>query len=323
MWAAWNAHGTSAGQVTDKGSFPLTSLLNILAGGSVLLMDASFEAEHAVKDAIDARERNETLRGAIAATIKRQYFVSAVVVFGKPEATLAVSKWLAENTWKCSLAVYRFECTGEELLRTFSFLSAHSSWAMRQDTSHYQLPHQINEYLFLGDYACATNPLLIEHLGVTCIVNASGGFANVFEDKARYLDVNIWDSPSANVKEHFAAAIAFIDEARARNEKVLSHCAAGISRSTTIVLAYLMAREGMTLRASYLHVKGIRSIVQPNCGFVRQLIEFEEELFGKNSVMLPDDVNLSYFGLSDLIRLEWQRSGEKMDDEMKKLLADD
>jgi hypothetical protein len=52
-------------------------------------------------------------------------------------------------------------------------------------------------------------------------------------------------------------------------------CAAGISRSATLVLAYLMKREGLSLPVACTLVRSVRPIVQPNHGFMWQLVEFE------------------------------------------------
>jgi hypothetical protein len=320
MFGHWNNDDGEG--LRDKGIFPMTAFLNTLADGNCILLDATFDPQHAVKDALDARQPGEELANKMRDVIKKRYFISNVAVFGgSVEAVSAAAEWVKAQAWKRSFAICRFHNSGEEVIRTFSFLSADSTFKASLE-SFSNIPHQINEYLFLGDYSCATNPMIVDQLGVRHIVNASGGFSNAFSaDKVRYLEVNIWDTPSANIAEHFEAAIAFIDEARKRNERVLSHCAAGISRSTSIVLAYLMAREGMTLRAAFLHVKGIRSIVQPNCGFVKQLIAFEKEVHGTNSVLMPVDHRASYFGLSELIRLELEQTNS-LTAEMKRVLDD-
>ena len=53
---------------------------------------------------------------------------------------------------------------------------------------------------------------------------------------------------------------------------------AGMSRSVTIVTAYLMKRKGWDLRYALGHVKAKRPIAQPNLGFMRQLQEYESAL---------------------------------------------
>jgi atypical dual specificity phosphatase len=62
--------------------------------------------------------------------------------------------------------------------------------------------------------------------------------------------------------------------------QILVHCFAGISRSPTVVAAYLMKRKGMTLKAALGQIIRVRPQVSPNAGFLKQLKEMEMELFG-------------------------------------------
>jgi protein-tyrosine phosphatase len=56
------------------------------------------------------------------------------------------------------------------------------------------------------------------------------------------------------------------------------HCLAGVSRSVSLVLAYLIKHRGMTYRDAYDLIKGRRRIIHPNDGFIEQLKRFEREL---------------------------------------------
>ena len=63
--------------------------------------------------------------------------------------------------------------------------------------------------------------------------------------------------------------------------RVLVICWAGVSRSATLVLAFLMQYRKMTLRGAVRQLKLVRNI-QPNRGFLVQLVRFEEELRSEN-----------------------------------------
>lgn len=63
--------------------------------------------------------------------------------------------------------------------------------------------------------------------------------------------------------------------------KVLVHCHVGVSRSATLVLAYLMLKQNLTLVEAICAVKESRGVI-PNRGFLRQLIKLDEQLFGKH-----------------------------------------
>lgn len=78
----------------------------------------------------------------------------------------------------------------------------------------------------------------------------------------------------------FASSFDFIDEGL-KNGNVLIHCYAGISRSTTILTAYLMRKNQWTCRETLAMIKKIRSVIGPNRGFMAQLRKFEASLNGK------------------------------------------
>ncbi len=62
------------------------------------------------------------------------------------------------------------------------------------------------------------------------------------------------------------------------NAAVLVHCGAGVSRSATLVVAYLMRRFTWPAERARAHCLARRSLVNPNQGFWRQLCAFEAEL---------------------------------------------
>lgn len=59
---------------------------------------------------------------------------------------------------------------------------------------------------------------------------------------------------------------------------VFVHCKAGISRSATSVISYLMKKYSWTLSKTTTFVKSRRSVICPNFGFTRQLQEWEKML---------------------------------------------
>ncbi|KAG7282723.1 hypothetical protein CRUP_017649 [Coryphaenoides rupestris] len=81
-----------------------------------------------------------------------------------------------------------------------------------------------------------------------------------------------------------APARCTTEEARQTAKGVLVHCQAGVSRSATVVIAYLMKHTLMTMTDAYKYVRGRRPVVSPNLNFMGQLLEFERDL---NSGVTP------------------------------------
>ncbi|KAK0753690.1 protein-tyrosine phosphatase-like protein, partial [Schizothecium vesticola] len=71
-------------------------------------------------------------------------------------------------------------------------------------------------------------------------------------------------------------AIPFLQAAVEAGKRVLVHCHQGRSRSVSLVVAYLMATEHLSLDEALRAVQLARPIAQPNFSFMRQLRQFEE-----------------------------------------------
>lgn len=77
--------------------------------------------------------------------------------------------------------------------------------------------------------------------------------------------------------------ISLVDQVKSQNGKVLVHCQAGVSRSATICIAYLMATRRLRMEEAYKYVKSRRRIVSPNFNFMGQLLTFENQIFPASS----------------------------------------
>ena len=77
-----------------------------------------------------------------------------------------------------------------------------------------------------------------------------------------------------NIIQYFKECIEFIEKA----DKIFIHCMCGVSRSSTIVIAYLMWKTYCSYYNSYFFVKSRRPFIDPNDGFVKQLKMFEDLL---------------------------------------------
>ena len=86
--------------------------------------------------------------------------------------------------------------------------------------------------------------------------------------------IHIDDLYSENIIKYFKECIDFIET----SEKIFIHCECGVSRSATIVIAYLMWKTHSTFNEAYLFVKKTRPEIDPNNGFRKQLNIFHKLL---------------------------------------------
>ena len=177
---------------------------------------------------------------------------------------------------------YSSMCTNPEPVASLPILFSPTSPELNVDIDT-ALVSEILPHVLIGNQRDASDREILAKLGVTHIINVTSQLPLHFEDDGiTYKRLPASDSGSQNLKQYFKEAIDFIDDVRECNGRVLVHCQAGVSRSPTIVIAYLMARSHKTLAEAFAYVKDRRNIVAPNLNFMGQLLEFEQ-----NSVQLP------------------------------------
>ncbi|WP_298330854.1 dual specificity protein phosphatase [Asticcacaulis sp.] len=150
-------------------------------------------------------------------------------------------------------------------------------------------PARIMPYLYVGDMEYASNDAWRAKHKITHVIHATATCicAPNFEqrDLVEHLDdrnlrVRLYDCAPMDgaVRQTFQPVIDFIDKARAEtpDARILVHCMAGVSRSATLVLAYLIAREHMTLRQAVSHVFHKRPIISPMWLYMKVLFELEQ-----------------------------------------------
>jgi protein-tyrosine phosphatase len=91
------------------------------------------------------------------------------------------------------------------------------------------------------------------------------------------------DDQHEEIQEHFPVITKLLANAVNNGINVLVHCAAGISRSATLVLAYLITENNMKFDDALKYVRKSRPEVEPNSGFEYRLYQLEDSIFGTDS----------------------------------------
>ena len=148
--------------------------------------------------------------------------------------------------------------------------------------------------MFLIFSSIALDEAKLQRLKVTHVLNAAYGqkkFMHVntgpdyYKSGIIYQGIQATDIAGFKIMPYFDESCDFIAQAIGSKEsekkdgKILVHCREGVSRSATLVLAYLIKYQDMSLKDALTHVRSKREI-SPNAGFLKQLIQFSTK-FGR------------------------------------------
>ena len=138
----------------------------------------------------------------------------------------------------------------------------------------------IPQKLYLGDMEGATSAAVLAQHEITLVVTICTREERQrvkFPQRAEHLVLDLNDAGSCDISQHFEPSNAAIGRCIGAGGKAFVHCVAGVSRSPTLVMAYLLhTGHAPTLRAAYELVYAARPCVSPNLGFMRQLQKLEQ-----------------------------------------------
>ncbi|VDK44759.1 unnamed protein product [Anisakis simplex] len=144
---------------------------------------------------------------------------------------------------------------------------------------------EVTEHLYLSG-AGVLKPEKLKQKQITCIINATIEEPNAYIPGIDYLKISIEDNPVARIDQYFDFVADKIKAIKDRGGKTLVHCVAGVSRSASLCIIYLVKYERMSLRQAYHYVKSARPIIRPNVGFWKQMIDYERKIRGASSVSM-------------------------------------
>lgn len=198
-------------------------------------------------------------------------------------------------------------CNGNNIDNSTSNLSP---WGKRQFQHNRRgqstlFPVHILPFLYLGNVDAAKNRQTLDKCDIRFVINVTSDLPNYFDCGAKdgqlngnggpnimYMRIPVDDNCSHNLAQFFAEAISFIEHARAQNAGVLVHCWAGISRSVTVCLAYLMYSQRCTLEEAFDRLFKQNGTIAPNFHFMEALTCWERELFAAHFSSAAMGINL-------------------------------
>uniref|UniRef100_A0A6C0IVZ1 Tyrosine specific protein phosphatases domain-containing protein n=1 Tax=viral metagenome TaxID=1070528 RepID=A0A6C0IVZ1_9ZZZZ len=146
--------------------------------------------------------------------------------------------------------------------------------------------------LYLGDAFDANNEIFLQEKNInTIICVAEDAKITLKNSKITIYNYDLQDTYECNISLYFDEIFNIIH----KHDVVLVHCVAGISRSASFVIAYLMKYYELSLKDAFLYVKRKRDRICPNKKFMTYLYEYEFKLFGENSLTYDECINLFYY----------------------------
>merc|ERR1719219_644035 len=146
----------------------------------------------------------------------------------------------------------------------------------------------IKDFLYLGTEANASDEKQLTHVTASIthvlrVMNPAKG--KQFECVQEYSSIPLDDKATEPISNLIPKAVKYIEGVRAKSgAKLLVYCdKEPLSRSTTMVVAYLMKSENLGVDAALKKVNAARTAqfqkaVKPNHGFIRQLKAYARDL---------------------------------------------
>lgn len=133
--------------------------------------------------------------------------------------------------------------------------------------------------LYMGNFRQACDQQIQKDLKIKAQVNISEQPATLLTEEGKYLHISVPDSLEADLFSSFSTICHFIDT-QLDLGAVLVFSSLGISRSSTVIMAYLMHSFQFSLKKAWDYVLKCKTNVRPHRGFVKQLSDWETQIYG-------------------------------------------
>ncbi len=150
----------------------------------------------------------------------------------------------------------------------------------------------IVDFLLLGSAANVKDHHEMAASNVGYVLNTADEIVHNLLPHAKYEKIKVIDQMFGTEHQHdtFHRAHAFLHEAeqhyRRDGTRCIVHCMRGRSRSATVVITYLMNYHKLSLRDAYHLVKVKRPAIGPHYDLRKQLVAYEREMHGTNTMDL-------------------------------------
>ena len=145
----------------------------------------------------------------------------------------------------------------------------------RQESDIVPIP---DTHLYLGNFFTTNNDFALGYHDIKHILTfLEFPPVSIFPDKFQYKFFPMRDDIHQELIPIVKQAIPYIEECYKKDQNVYIHCFMGISRSVSVIIAWLMWKKDITFEKAYSIVKHVRFFARPNSSFYTQLKLWESE----------------------------------------------
>ena len=148
---------------------------------------------------------------------------------------------------------------------------------------------EIIKNLWLGALSSSCNRDELQRRDIETIISAALGSSAIFPFDFKYERAKLRDVENEDILTDIHRLLPIIRREILAGKGLLCHCHAGKSRSVTIVAAYLIRYHKMGAIEALGFIKDRRTQIDPNPGYIEQLIQFEGENVDDNYHVKKND----------------------------------
>lgn len=158
------------------------------------------------------------------------------------------------------------------------FIESNSENVQLRETTKYgfviddrpdNVPASVTKNIYLGSQDCCEQEILFK-FNIRFVLSVGVEPLFKFPDVS-YKFIECLDLQETDIRIVLLDAVPFVKKAIRENAKILIHCNAGVSRSSAVVIGFLMFENNITYLDAYDIVKRARNCIRPNAGFEKQL----------------------------------------------------
>ncbi len=129
--------------------------------------------------------------------------------------------------------------------------------------------------LWITDYAILKSKEFMDYVQPTHILNCAEELSPSYIVPVKTYKIPLIDDEDILALSQICDGVEFLKSCVKEGSIVVVHCKAGISRSATVILAYLITQRGMSFEAVYALLQKARPIIRPNDYYLYLLKELD------------------------------------------------